>query len=229
MVSIEGQAESAASGAKAGNDATAAATVRDESGLPGREEVLNDGSAPTQERLSDDIALLARCVARAHYHEEREEFLGLASRAFNFLVVVFGSAAFAAIAAGDAGWAGQAAAFSTTVIAAAQLVFDFPGKIRTHVDLRRRNTQIGADATVKGADIGELNHQYILASADSPPTFFALEAEAYNHAQLAIGQSENTLLYIPWWHRVTKNVFRHSTTNYRYRSEIEAEKRAKAR
>lgn len=227
MVSIEGQAEPAAVASEARADAAISEAVRNESGRFIREEVSN-GAATAEERLTDQETLIARALARAHYHEEREAFLLSFYRASSFLVLLFGTTAFATLSVGTPGWIGQIVAGLTAALGALQIIFDFSGQSREHAILRKVATEIVASAKEDGADLVALEKRYVLASANSPPTFHAIEAEGYNHAQLAIGQSEATLLYIPFWHRVTKNIFRHSTTNYRYRSEIEAEKRATA-
>lgn len=220
MVSIEGQAEPATATATAASTTTSPAA-----GERGDEEVgrFCSGSAPAGEVTARKDALLARCVARAHYHEERESFLSFVNRSFNFCVVLSGSAAFAAIVSGAGSSWGTAVAFATTAIAALQLVFDFPGKIRTHVDLRRRAIDIFAKASRKDADIDALTGDFALLSAEAPPTFHALEAEAYNHAQLAMGWGEDTLLIIPQRDRSTRNILRHSTARYPFRSNANAE------
>lgn len=210
MVSIEGQAEPAA---------TATAAISPTATAERRSERIGAGTAPAEKVISEKDALLARCVARAHYHEERESFLSFVNRSFNFCVVLSGSAAFAAIVSGTGSSWGTAVAFATTTIAALQLVFDFPGKVRTHVDLRRRAVEIFAKASRPEADIEALTGEFALLSAEAPPTFHALEAEAYNHAQLAMGWSEDTLLIIPQWDRSTRNILRHSTARYPIRKD----------
>lgn len=200
-----GQAE-VATAASAASAAQSETGLRDKDNHSGQQRPGT--AAASGQELTPAETLLARALAKARYHEDREAFLGAATRWLNFLVLVFGTGAFAGlIAAGDHPAAKWAAA-GTALIGSIQLVFDFPGLARTHIALRRLATEICADAVMPDADIAALNYRLIRLSAEEPPTFHAVEALAYNHAQNALGRSAKTLLQVRWWDQLWKNFWR---------------------
>lgn len=86
-------------------------------------------------------------LRNAHYHKARQRRLDTWSKCANFLVVVLGTAAAADLGrhfvlhqfpAREAGATAATIGFLVAVIGALQLVFDWPGRARTHEFLQRR-------------------------------------------------------------------------------------------
>jgi len=176
----------------------------------GEEEArrVSDRAAPPEGFEVEPVnATLARALVRAYYCEDREAFLSWSYRLLNLAVLVSGTAAFAALSQ-DLPFRAEWVAFATAVIGSVQLVFDIPGGMRLYAYHRRLATDVAAKAIADGADLCALQRELMVASAEMPPTFHAVEALAYNAAQCALGRPRETLLEVPWWKRRLRHLLR---------------------
>ncbi|WP_320178102.1 hypothetical protein [Roseovarius pacificus] len=120
----------------------------------------------------------------ALYHDMRQTFLMRLHRVSQFLTVVLGSSAIAALGAAQP-LVGQLAGAAVAIVGAAQLVWDFGGLARDHGDLRRRFYALLSEAE-QGGDVSGISKQMTLLYADEPPEVLRVNKRAHDRAGEAI-------------------------------------------
>jgi hypothetical protein len=139
-------------------------------------------------------------LRNALYHSARRRSLERVNRAFNFLIVVLGTAAFGDLTKGigvGAEWIGAAVA----VVGAFQLVFDFGRQSRDHQILQKSYYDLLADAEAKTdpseVDAAAWHAEMLRITANEPPVLKAIDATAYNDAIDAMDFDPKERLVIP--------------------------------
>ncbi|TXN63728.1 hypothetical protein FV232_22550, partial [Methylobacterium sp. WL30] len=144
-------------GPDTGLTAKAAASQAVERGVrecPGQADAARS-ETPVYPPMTPQLALAMRAFRNARYHEDREGFYSALGRWSNFTGIILGSAAFAGGVASSPVLAiigGSLAA----IISAGRLVFDFSGKAKNHLDLRKSFLDILAAAQIKSANVEQL-------------------------------------------------------------------------
>lgn len=168
-------------------------------------------------------SLRFNALRNALYHTGRRRAFERWNRFFNFLVILLGAAAMSDVMHRfgiDQLWVGAA----ISVVAAAQLAFDFGRSARDHQALQRDyyyllaeiDDCIDCDEAKCAAWAGKMTR----ISGDEPPVLRAIDAKAYNDALDAIdsyGAGEH--LYIPFYQKIFGSVFAFDGYNYRKLSE----------
>nr|VFJ93827.1 MAG: hypothetical protein BECKLFY1418B_GA0070995_105013 [Candidatus Kentron sp. LFY] len=178
---------------------------------PKNNRSVASGATPTAEEEVNDLVF--DCERLSIYHAIRRDFLDRWQRISAFLVVLSGTAAFAAL---SARWNLDWLALVPALFGLASLVFDFTGKARIHENVYRRlcalRGSILADenAAQKIHKWQEAIHEIY---ADEASTYRALDAWAHNLACDGRGQMEYKLK-IPWMHLLLKNVWPFWSANY---------------
>nr|VFK28848.1 MAG: hypothetical protein BECKMB1821G_GA0114241_104219 [Candidatus Kentron sp. MB] len=180
-----------------------------------RSSIQNDrhiasSATAAQEEVSN---LIFDCERLSIYHAIRRDFLDRWQRISAFLVVLSGTAAFAAI---SAKWNLDWLALVPALFGLASLVFDFTGKARIHENVYRRlcvlRGNILADENPE-RKIGKWQQTIHEIYADESAAYRALDAWAHNLACDGRGESEYKLK-IPWTHLLFKNVWPFWSANY---------------
>lgn len=164
------------------------------------------GSSNNAPAAAEEInALVFDCERIAIYHSIRRGFWDRLRRSTHFLVVLFGTAAFASI---QAQWGMDWLALLPALFSMASLVFDFSGQAHIHDNLYRRVCDLRGNilsdeqaALHSGKWQKAINALY----ADEPTSYRALDAWAHNLVCKGRGQDEYGLK-IPKWHLAFKNI-----------------------
>nr|VFK06227.1 MAG: hypothetical protein BECKLPF1236A_GA0070988_100023 [Candidatus Kentron sp. LPFa]VFK25430.1 MAG: hypothetical protein BECKLPF1236C_GA0070990_1002122 [Candidatus Kentron sp. LPFa] len=170
----------------------------------------NTAAATTKEEVSN---LIFDCERLSIYHAIRRDFLDKWQRISNFLVVLSGTAAFAAL---SAKWSMDWLALVPALFGLASLVFDFSGKARIHENVYRRLCALrGSILADENAErkIGKWQEAIHEIYADEASVYRALDAWAHNLACDGRGEKEYKLK-IPWIHLLLKNVWPFWSANY---------------
>ena len=173
--------------------------------------------------MKDPEIVRFNILRNALYHTARRRALERLNRAFNFLIVVLGTAAFGDVLTFHdlrAEWIGATVA----VIGALQLVFDFGRQARDHQMLQRDYYSLLAEAEAAleptPDQASEWWSRMLRITADEPPTLRALDAKAYNDAIDAMGWDAEERLIVPWIHRRLGSFIAFEGHNYKKRTEV---------
>lgn len=172
----------------------------------------------SDERIS---SLRHKALRNALYHSARREWLEKWSRFFNFVVVVSGTTAAAAVTQNYL-LASQIIPIGIAVVGALQLVYDFSGKAKDHAFLQSRYYGIMAsiDECIEYTDNGCANWEaeFSRIAADAPPTLRALDATADNQATSSLFGG-GPRLKISRFERLTRNILSHNNSSFPIRDD----------
>lgn len=157
-------------------------------------------------------------LRNALYHTARRQRLELWNRGLTFLVILGGAGTVSQVlvAAGFAVYLGML----ITTVGALQLVFDFAGHARTHVELQRLYYSVlgqikeGGDLSVKQRNA--IMSEIVRISGEEPPTLRALDAVAYNEATDALYGEDRAheKLHITGWQSATRHLQPHNGASF---------------
>nr|VFJ65068.1 MAG: hypothetical protein BECKFM1743C_GA0114222_103852 [Candidatus Kentron sp. FM]VFJ67273.1 MAG: hypothetical protein BECKFM1743A_GA0114220_104423 [Candidatus Kentron sp. FM]VFK11852.1 MAG: hypothetical protein BECKFM1743B_GA0114221_102112 [Candidatus Kentron sp. FM] len=152
---------------------------------PGRDnQTIGAATTTASEEISN---ILFDCERLSMYHAIRRDFWDKLHRLSLFLVVLAGTASFAAISEElDIWWLPLMA----PLFGLASVVFDFSGHARIHENLCRRFTIVHGEALTNPDDVKTLQTKIHEIYADEPPTYRALDAWSHNLACKGRGQEK---------------------------------------
>ena len=142
------------------------------------------------------------------YHQRRRGFFDSGHKIAMFLIIAFGSAAFADI---TIYFAGLAAA-----VAAGNLVWNPSHRARDHEILFRRFSDLATRVRTSEPTHANFNGwlgERITIETEEPPIYKALEADCDNEVRRAWGRDSQPV-QIGWWARVTMNLLRHDQKSF---------------
>lgn len=163
--------------------------------------------------MTPELALKLRAFRNARYHEDREGFYSALGRWTNFIGIILGSAAFA-------GGAAQLPVLAmiggslAAIISASRLVFDFSGKAKSHLDLRKQFLDILAAAQMKGVNVEQLEESMIKLYKNESEVYNAVNALAYNDSQSAFGRTHN-LIEVGPYQAFFRHVYRFKPSDFK--------------
>ena len=140
------------------------------------------------------------CAPNLRYHEDRQCHYERLQRWANFASVALGSAGLASLLAGSSRWTGGAA-LATTLVGAAQLVFDFSTHARLEADLKKESAKLLSAVDRNDFDPRAAEADLSTMYGTELETYHAVNALAYNAAQLAFGRPTSTLLKVTGWQK----------------------------
>lgn len=209
MVSREGTAQTAS---EATAEAVAGKEVGHQAGTGERQQAAGPEAAERQ-AMTPELALEIRLLRNLRYHEDRQGHFDAWNRWANFAVLVLGSGAAVSALSTHPHFAAYGGAFAAAA-GAAQLVFDFGGKARTHLELRRSFARLYAKSVQAGADVEALHAEMTGLYADEPELFHAVNAMAYNAAELSYGRSRDDLLKVAPWRAALRHYLRFDPADF---------------
>lgn len=171
----------------------------------------------------DDRVFASRHIAlrNALYHTARRRWLDGWGRFLNLLIIVAGTSA----ATDMLGYIPGSTPFMALFVAfvgAAQLVYDFSGRGRTHELLQRRYYLIYAEISECTSptmeDCAKWEAEFARAAADEPPTMRALDAIADNQATNTLLGGEKRL-DVTGWQSITRQILAHNSADFTERKE----------
>ena len=158
-------------------------------------------------------------LRNAHYHLSRQAWFDRWNRLFNVLIIASGTALAWQISQQNEA-VGVVVAISTTVIGSLQLVLDLGGQARNHEFLKRRYFEVLAEIekleNPSQVDKSRLKAQLLSLSAEEPPTYWALDAIAYNqivHSMYGVEGKEHRCL-VSWWQLRTRHILYYAGVNF---------------
>ncbi len=209
MVSREGTAQTTS---ETTAEAVAGKEIRSPAGTGERWSAAGP-EAPERQTMTPELALEMRLLRNLRYHEDRQGHFDAWNRWINFAVLALGSTAAATALSTHPHVAVYGGALAAAA-GAAQLVFDFGGKARTHLELRRSFARLYAKSVQAGADVEALHAEMTGLYADEPELFHAVNAMAYNAAELSYGRSRDELLKVAPWRAVLRHYLRFDPANF---------------
>ena len=189
----------------------------------------SEGPPPTHNLASRAWALKFAALRNAHYHKARQRRLEFWARASNFMVVALGAAAATEFGTGviariipgiDTKAGGALVGFFIATLGAAQLVYDWSGRARTHEFLQRRFFEILAKleefVEQKEENYRKLEAELVRIYADEPPTLRALDSIAFNETRDALGSTNGSddRLVLKWYHSLFRHLFAFPATHF---------------
>ena len=178
---------------------------------------MADESTPTRETpsIGEDEAqapwyrLLFGVRRSVRYHNRRTRFYDAIHRWKNWLSLMFGSGAMAAIWAQSPPLLPALAALFITALSGVDLGIGTALKGRLHVDLARRFLELERAMTlVKSPTVEEVREytaKRLFIEADEPPPLRILDALCHNEVMLALGHEQDELYYVSWPMRMQAN------------------------
>lgn len=179
------------------------------------------------EQVTGRDNLRVNVLRNALYHTARRQYFERFNRLFTFGVVLLGASAMGDALAGF-GISQTMLGAGVALLGTLQLVYDFGGKARDHMQLQREYYHLLADIEEGPATADEeiLNRYYarmLRITADEPPTLRAIDCKAYNDALAATEfYKPDQRIVIPLWHRLTGWLFTFDGYNYPKVGEVEA-------
>ena len=147
------------------------------------------------------------------YHQRRRGFYDFVHRAFMFLIIFFGSAAFIDQAGHLREWVGVLVAS----LAAIDLVWSLSHRARDHEVLFRSFSELAIQIrTTEDADQKAYDSwvkRRIEIETDEPPIYYALEADCDNQVRRAWGKT-NELVKIGWFKHKLLHLVRFSPKDF---------------
>jgi len=210
MVSREGTAQTTSEAAE--TQATGGGQIPSGVGT-GERQTAAGSEAAQRQAMTPELALEMRLLRNLRYHEDRQGHFDAWNRRVNFAVLALGSAAAATALSTHPHLAVYGGAFAAAA-GAAQLVFDFGGKARTHLELRRSFARLYAKSVRAGADVQALHAEMTSLYADEPELFHAVNAMAYNAAELSYGRSRDDLLKVAPWRAALRHYLRFDPADF---------------
>lgn len=164
------------------------------------------GASPAtgQEQLSESTKLKMRAYRNLRYHSDRQSYYERLTRRTNFVLVLLGSASFAAVFASQPMWTALGAAL-VTIVASAQLVFDFSRRAKDEDVLKLECARILSESEDPAADIPKIEAAMASLYGRELETYHAVNALAYNATQLAFGRPASTLLVVQPWQKYLRH------------------------
>lgn len=208
-----GQAETYATTGAGASPSTAASGPT--SGAEGTHQRVDaaGSKAASGAPMTPDLAVAMRAYRNARYHEDREGFFNALNRWSNFVGILLGTAAFAGGAALVPALAMAGGALAA-IVSAGRLVFDFSGKARIHGDLRKSFLALLAEAQRSEADTRDLERRMVELYRSEPEVFNAVNAMAYNAAQIAFERPRSTLIAVRPMRAWLRHVFRYEPSDF---------------
>lgn len=163
--------------------------------------------------ITPQESLAVTLLRNIRYHEDRQDFFALVNRVFNFAVLMSGTAVVTTLAHADKpGVTPTVFATGTTVISAVQLIWDPGQKQFLHESLRTRFLDLLAD--LSSGNVAEVRMRAAKLYSSEPPTYYAVDALAFNAAQKAQERPDTTLIAVDFWQRRTRNLIRFTSTKF---------------
>ena len=157
-------------------DATSSDTA--DAPKPGHPDTAAGASAKALNELRFDL------LRSALYHDMRQLWLNRVHKLCLFVTVILGSGAIAAFGA-EVPIVGQAAGAGIAVVSAAQLVWDFSGSARDHLELRKRFYAL-LSRLEGGEDMLGIRSAMTELYAEEPPVILRVNKRAHDRAGTAI-------------------------------------------
>lgn len=194
---------------------TTATSPGPSAGASGEDRRLGAPGSPSTsgQAMTPDLAVAMRAYRNARYHEDREGFFNALNRWSNFVGILLGTAAFAGGAAFVPALAMVGGALAA-MVSAGRLVFDFSGKARVHGDLRKSFLELLAEAQRPAADSRELERRMVELYRSEPEVFNAVNAMAYNAAQIAFERPRSTLIAVRPTRAWLRHIFRYEPSDF---------------
>ncbi|MFD1913828.1 hypothetical protein [Halodurantibacterium flavum] len=151
----------------------------------------------------------------ALYHDMRASWFGALHRASLFVTILLGSGTVAVMGA-DQPFFAILTGFAVAVVSAASLVWDFSGRARDHMELKRRFYTLLSqlEAGTSGRDIGP---QMTLIYADEPAIFYGVNAIAHNAAVSSLYGDGGRRLAVPRVRGLLRHMLPSSAANFPYK------------
>lgn len=141
----------------------------------------------------------------AVYHDEMMRWHSMLARWINLLTILLGTSAFAGFA-GQRAEIAQVSALMVAVAGALGLVFDFGGRARVHLDMKRRACAALADLEKGNLSSAEVQAEIISMFADEPPEMRAVGALAHNQAGRTVFGDAFTKVRVRWLERRLRHI-----------------------
>ena len=204
-----------AGGKPAAGEQTAACAGRETPQTPTGDRDRANGSNGLEQSgiaLSDRDRLRITLLRNVRYNEDRQAFFVTLNGLLNLGVLMSGTGVVATLTTRHQGWS-RDIAILTAVIGAVQLIFDFGRRQYLHESLRARF--LGLLAKLREDNITEIRGEADAIYSEEPPTYYAVDALAFNAAQKALRRPLETLKVVTRWQRVFKDVRRFTDTDFK--------------
>lgn len=159
------------------------------------------------------------------YHEDRETFFGRVNRFMSFFVLMSGLGTVAALAGKMPDWAKvdpAVIAALTSTVGALQLVFGFTRLEAQHADLRRQFLRLLTE--LAESDSGAILKKGRALLTGELPTYFAINALAYNAAQARFDRPIAYSLRVRLWQRILGHFMRFAGSSFPRNEEVQADR-----
>jgi hypothetical protein len=186
------------------------------------------GAMSDQKHFTDLEMARQRALRNGIYHTMRREFFERWERRLNFVVLLLGTATATQVATSHFGANGtMALGVATAFVGGLQLVYNLGGRARDHANLQGKFYDLAARTEERGGDEAlraqEIEKAFAILYGAEPPTYWGVNAIAYNGSQGAAGRDEKDNLVVPFYLKPFINVL--TLSPGWFQTEREAEKK----